>query len=67
MANRLASTIAVNDNSQQMIAASRSRIVDADFATETSKLSKNQIIQQAANAMISQANASSASVLSLLG
>ena len=67
MANRLASTIAVNDNSQQMIAASRSRIRDADFATETSKLSKNQIIQQAANAMISQANASSYSVLSLLG
>jgi len=67
MTNRLASTIAVNDNSQQMIAASRSRILDADFATETSKLSKNQIIQQAATAMISQANSSSTSVLSLLG
>jgi flagellin len=40
--------------------------MDADFAKETAKLSKAQIIQQAGTSMLSQANASSQNVLSLL-
>ena len=42
------------------------RVVDADFATETSSLSKQQILNQAATAMLAQANQSKQSVLSLL-
>jgi flagellin len=40
--------------------------MDADFATETANLSRNQILQQAGTAMLSQANQSSQGVLSLL-
>jgi flagellin len=47
-------------------AASRSRITDADFAVETSNLSRAQILQQAGNSMIAQANALPQQVLSLL-
>ncbi len=47
-------------------AASRSRITDADFAIETSNLSRAQILQQAGNSMIAQANALPQQVLSLL-
>jgi flagellin len=46
--------------------AAKSRIVDADFAAETAKLSKNQILQQAGTAMLAQANQLPSSVLSLL-
>ena len=46
--------------------ASLSRIEDADFAVETSNLTKSQILSQAATAMLAQANASKQSVLSLL-
>ena len=46
--------------------ASLSKIQDADFAVETSKLTKAQILSQAATAMLAQANASKQSVLSLL-
>jgi flagellin len=42
------------------------RVIDADFATETSNLSKQQILNQAATAMLAQANQSKQSVLSLL-
>jgi flagellin len=66
IANRLASTIAVNESVSQLASSSRSRITDADFATETSQLSKQQILQQSSSAMISQANSSASSVLSLL-
>lgn len=66
MANRLASTIAVSENNSQMASNSRSRILDADFAAETSQLSKQQILQQSSSAMISQANGRITSVLSLL-
>ena len=66
IANRLASTVAVNENNSQMASNSRSRITDADFATETSKLSKQQILQQSSSAMISQANGRLSSVLSLI-
>ncbi len=66
ISNRLASTVSVNENVSQLASSSRSRITDADFATETSQLSKQQILQQSSSAMISQANASLSSVLSLL-
>ncbi|MBY0233454.1 MAG: flagellin FliC, partial [Burkholderiaceae bacterium] len=46
--------------------ASRSRILDADYASETANLSRAQILQQAGNAMISQANQLPQQVLSLL-
>ena len=46
--------------------ASRSRILDADYAQSTTELAKSQIIQQAATAMLAQANQASQSVLSLL-
>ncbi|OZB74771.1 MAG: flagellin [Halothiobacillus sp. 14-55-98] len=45
---------------------SRSRILDTDFAAETSALSKAQILQQAGNAMLTQANQAPQAVLSLL-
>jgi len=48
------------------IQASRSRITDADYAVETANLAKQQIISQAATAMLAQANQQSQSVLSLL-
>ena len=50
----------------QNLSASRSRILDTDYATETSSLAKQQIISQAATAMLAQANQQPQSVLSLL-
>jgi flagellin len=47
--------------------AARSRIMDADFAAETANLSRAQILQQAGNAMVAQANQLPQQVLSLLG
>ena len=47
--------------------AARGRIVDADFAVETAALTRSQILQQAGNAMIAQANSAPQSVLQLLG
>ena len=46
--------------------AKKGIMIDADFATETSNLSKQQILNQAATAMLAQANQSKQSVLSLL-
>ena len=48
------------------VAAARGRIVDADFAKETSNLSRAQILQQAGTAMVAQANQAQQGVLSLL-
>lgn len=47
--------------------AARSRIMDADFAAETANLSRSQILQQAGNAMVAQANQLPQQVLKLLG
>jgi flagellin len=61
---------AVIANLQQGVenqSAARSRIMDADFATETANLSRAQILQQAGNAMIAQANSLPQMVLQLLG
>ena len=64
--NRLGSTISNLENVSQNLSGAKSRIYDADFAAETSKMSKAQILQQAGTSMLSQANASSQNVLSLL-
>ena len=47
--------------------AARGRIVDADFAVETARMTRAQILQQAGNAMVAQANVAPQSVLQLLG
>jgi flagellin len=64
--NRLDTVINNLAESSQNMQASRSRIMDTDYATESTNLAKQQIIQQAATAMLAQANQSSQSVLSLL-
>jgi flagellin len=64
--NRLAASISNLENSSMNLQASRSRILDTDYAKETTYLAKSQIIQQAATAMLAQANQSAQSVLSLL-
>ena len=66
VSNRLDHTINNLGNVVVNTEASQSRIEDADFATETSNLTKAQILSQAATAMLAQANASKQSVLSLL-
>lgn len=48
-------------------AAARGRIMDADFAVETAAMTRSQILQQAGNAMVAQANSAPQSVLQLLG
>ena len=53
-------------NVSQNTSASRSRVLDADYAGETTELARTQIIQQAATAMLSQANQQAQSVLALL-
>ena len=53
-------------NVSQNTSASRSQILDADYASETTELARTQIIQQAATAMLSQANQQAQSVLALL-
>ena len=53
-------------NVSQNTSASRSRILDADYASETTELARTQIIQQAATAMLSQANQQAQTVLALL-
>jgi flagellin len=65
--NRLTSTINNLSTTSENLSASRSRILDADFATETANLSRNQIIQQAGVSILAQANQQSQIALSLLG
>ena len=64
--NRLEYAIDNLSNGSMNAMASRSRIEDADYATETTELARTQIIQQATTAMLAQANQSNQSVLSLL-
>ena len=64
--NRLTYTVDNLQNVATNTAASRSRIEDADYAQATTELARTQIIQQAATAMLAQANQSNSSVLSLL-
>jgi len=64
--NRFSSVISNLQVASENQAASRGRIMDADFAMETANLSRGQILQQAGTAMIAQANQLPQGVLSLL-
>jgi flagellin len=64
--NRFSSTITTLQTNNVNTTAARSRITDADFATETANLSRAQVLQQAGTAMLAQANQSAQGVLSLL-
>ena len=66
VSNRMASTMANLDQIRVNLTASKGRIADADFAAETANLAKGQILQQAATAMLAQANASKQQVLTLI-
>ncbi|MFQ2429355.1 flagellin [Aeromonas caviae] len=65
--NRLDSTIRNQSNISENVSAARSRIRDADFATETANMTKQNILQQAASSILAQANQRPQSALSLLG
>ena len=64
--NRLTASVSNLETTSMNLQASRSRILDADYAKETTNLAKAQIVRQAATAMLAQANQSSQSVLALL-
>ena len=64
--NRFQSTINNQANIAENLSAARSRIKDADFAEETAKLTRNQILQQASQTILSQANQRPQAALSLL-
>jgi flagellin len=64
--NRFEASISNQNTSIANLSASRSRILDADYAVETTNMARAQIIQQAATAMLAQANQSQQSVLALL-
>ena len=64
--NRLTASVSNLETTSMNLQASRSRILDADYAKETTNLAKSQIVRQAATAMLAQANQSSQSVLALL-
>ena len=64
--NRFENVVATLMVSSENQSAARSRIMDADYAAETANLSRAQILQQAGNAMVAQANQLPQQVLSLL-
>ena len=64
--NRFESVVASVQTTSENLSASRSRVVDADFAQETANLTKAQILQQSGIAMLSQANSVPQNVLALL-
>ena len=66
VANRLESTISNLMNISENTSASMSRVMDADFAAESTRLARAQVLQQASVAMLAQANASAQNVLKLL-
>jgi len=65
--NRFESTIRNLSAVSESLSAANSRIKDADFAAESAALSKNQVLQQAGNSILAQANAQPQQALSLLG
>ena len=65
--NRLDSTVRNQSNVSENLSAARSRIRDADFATETANMTKQNILQQAASTILAQANQRPQAALSLLG
>jgi flagellin len=64
--NRFASTISNLSTTAENLSSARSRIQDADFASETASLTRGQILQQAGTAMLAQANSLPNGVLALL-
>ena len=65
--NRLEYVISNLTNVSMNSSASRSQIQDADYATASTALAKSQIMEQAATAVLAQANTSQQTVLKLLG
>ncbi|MDC3188727.1 flagellin [Pseudoalteromonas elyakovii] len=65
--NRFQSTIRNQSNISENLSAAKSRIKDTDFAQETANLTKMQILQQASQTILSQANQRPQAALSLLG
>ena len=66
VSNRLDSTLANLENMRANLVAAKGAVVDADFAEETARLARAQILLQAATAMLSQANASKSQMLALI-
>jgi len=64
--NRFESTITNLNNTTNNLSAARSRIEDADYATEVSNMTRAQILQQAGTSVLAQANQTTQGVLSLL-
>jgi flagellin len=64
--NRFTSTVSNLQTAAENLSASRSRILDTDYAAETASMTKNQILQQAGMAMLAQANQAPNNVMSLL-
>lgn len=64
--NRFTAVVSGNQATSENVSASRSRIMDADYAAETAALARAQILQQAGTAMLAQANALPQNVLQLL-
>ncbi|HWJ05886.1 MAG TPA: flagellin [Steroidobacteraceae bacterium] len=64
--NRFSSVVANLSTTSENLSASRSRILDADFAAETANMTRSQILQQAGTAILAQANSVPQNVLSLL-
>jgi flagellin len=64
--SRFDSTISNLASSNENLSASKSRIVDTDFASETANMTRSQVLQQAGTSMLAQANSMPNSVLSLL-
>ena len=65
--NRFQSTIRNQGNVAENLEAAKSRIKDADFAAETAKLTQAQILQQASQTILAQANQRPQAALQLLG
>ena len=64
--NRFGSVVSTLQSTSENLSAARSRIMDADFASETASLTRGQILQQAGTAMLAQANSLPNGVLALL-
>jgi flagellin len=64
--NRFSSVVANLTTTSENLSNARSRIQDTDYAKETAQLTRNQILQQAGQAMLAQANQAPQGVLSLL-
>lgn len=65
--NRFSHTISNLSNVAENVSASRSRIEDTDFASETAQMTKNQILQQAGTSILAQSNQLPQAALSLIG